>query len=115
MVQPFSKVDRVDNIVLVQPFSKVDKVDNIVLVQPFSKVDKVDKVDRVVLFQPFSKVDKVDNKELKDKMIFTLYHMSPVRTHTYYMTYKEYKKWSKNNIIKSTDSYPTRTHIHFTS
>ncbi len=40
--------------------------------------------------------------------------MSPsqTRTHTYYMTYKEYKKWSKTTIkYNPTDNYPTRTHI----
>ena len=38
-----------------------------------------------------------------------------IRTHTYYMTYKEYKKWSRSNISKSIDNYPTRTHIIFIS
>ncbi len=36
----------------------------------------------------------------------------PVRTHTLYMSYKKYKKWSKTGH-QSIDKYPTRTHIIF--
>ena len=42
--------------------------------------------------------------------------MEQVRTHTYWMTYKEYKKWSKHNppMIKlNNDNIVTRTHIIF--
>lgn len=35
-----------------------------------------------------------------------------IRTHTYFISYKEYKKMCKN-IYKPTDNYPTRTHIFF--
>ena len=39
-----------------------------------------------------------------------------VRTHTYWMTVKEYKKWSKSKpaeIKPDNDGTVTRTHIHF--
>ncbi len=42
--------------------------------------------------------------------------MNQVRTHTYWMTYTEYKKWVKtkpNDIKFNNDSTVTRTHIHF--
>ena len=42
--------------------------------------------------------------------------MDRVRTHTYWMTVKEYKKWSKNkpaNIKFNKDNTVTRTHIIF--
>lgn len=42
--------------------------------------------------------------------------MKQVRTHTYWMTYKEYKKWvkSKPDIINiNSESTITRIHIHF--
>ncbi len=42
--------------------------------------------------------------------------MNQVRTHTYWMTVKEYKKWSKNKpspIPFNNDTTITRTHIHF--
>jgi hypothetical protein len=42
--------------------------------------------------------------------------MKPVRTHTLWMTLKEYKKWSKTkqeNIVFNNDKTITRTHIYF--
>jgi hypothetical protein len=38
-----------------------------------------------------------------------------VRTHTYWMTIKEYKKWSKKQeeYKKYSDGIVTRTHIYF--
>ena len=39
-----------------------------------------------------------------------------VRTHAYWMTVKEYKKWSKSKpaeIKPDNDGTVTRTHIHF--
>jgi hypothetical protein len=42
--------------------------------------------------------------------------MEQVRTHTYWMTFKEYKKWSKHNhteIKLNNDNTVTRTHIIF--
>jgi len=42
--------------------------------------------------------------------------MEQVRTHTLWMTMKEYKKWSKNNknkIVFNNDKTKTRTHIYF--
>jgi len=42
--------------------------------------------------------------------------MEQVRTHTYWMTMKEYKKWSKNapRVIRfNNDKTKTRTHIYF--
>jgi hypothetical protein len=42
--------------------------------------------------------------------------MEQVRTHTYWMTFREYKKWSKHKpttIRINTDNTVTRTHIIF--
>ena len=42
--------------------------------------------------------------------------MKPIRTHTLWMTLKEYKKWSKTkqeNIVLNNDKTITRTHIYF--
>lgn len=45
------------------------------------------------------------------------YIMEQVRTHTYWMKYNEYKKWSNNkqiNIQLNSDKTKSRTHIIFT-
>jgi len=42
--------------------------------------------------------------------------MEHLRTHTLWLTMKEYKKWSKNkysNIVLNNDKTKTRTHIYF--
>ena len=42
--------------------------------------------------------------------------MNTIRTHTYWMTYKEYKKWSAKRDKEyrlNTDNTVTRTHIIF--
>ena len=42
--------------------------------------------------------------------------MESVRTHTLWMTVKQYKKWSNNkseNITLKKDNTKTRTHIYF--
>jgi hypothetical protein len=38
---------------------------------------------------------------------------TPIRTHTYWMNIKEYKKWSKINFLNKNDNVVTRTHIIF--
>jgi hypothetical protein len=40
---------------------------------------------------------------------------TPIRTHTYWMNIKEYKKWSKTNFLNKNkdDNVVTRTHIIF--
>ena len=60
---------------------------------------------------------------VNDLKIFLYIHITmntkqniQVRTHTYWMTVKEYKKWSKSKpaeIKPNNDGTVTRTHIHF--
>lgn len=42
--------------------------------------------------------------------------MEPIRTHTYWLSVKEYRKMSKskNEIKMNNDNIATRTHIFFT-
>lgn len=40
--------------------------------------------------------------------------MNIVRKHIYWMSMKEYKKWSKNKNNIFSDKITTRTHIYFT-
>ena len=43
-----------------------------------------------------------------------MYIYAMIRTHTYWMTYKEYKKWSKHSKNNSNqNSVQTRVHIYF--
>lgn len=54
-------------------------------------------------------------KIFKDKNILNVMKMT-IRTHTYWMTVKQYKKWSKNiqkNKVLNNDKTLTRTHIIF--